>query len=67
MRTRRDEACRLLEVERERSRQVRAERNALLQEVRDLASENESLRRELIIQQAIADGTVARLPAPAPR
>lgn len=53
----------LLVAERARNRALRTERDALLREVRDLASENESLRREYAIQQAIADGSVARLPA----
>jgi AcrR family transcriptional regulator len=58
------EKNRLLIVERERNRELRAERDALLKEVRDLASENEALRRELPIQQAIAEGSVTRLPVP---
>ena len=58
------EKNRLLIVERARNRELRAERDALFQEVRDLASENESLRRELTIQQAIAEGSVTRLPVP---
>jgi hypothetical protein len=53
----------LLVNERARNRALRTERDALLQEVRDLASENEALRREYAIQQAIADGSVARLPS----
>jgi|ERR1700722_7541556 len=57
------ESQQLLAAERARNRALRAERDALFQEVRDLASENESLRREYAIQQAIADGSVARLPA----
>jgi len=60
-RIQRDETRRLLVEERERNRQLRAERDSLVQEVRDLASENEALRRELTIQQAIAAGSVARL------
>jgi AcrR family transcriptional regulator len=56
------EKNRLLIVERARNRELRAERDALFQEVRDLASENEALRRELVIQQAIAEGSVTRLP-----
>jgi AcrR family transcriptional regulator len=55
---------RLLIREQARNRDLRTERDALLQEVRDLASENESLRRELTIQQAIAEGSVTRLAVP---
>jgi AcrR family transcriptional regulator len=53
----------LLVAERGRNRELRAERDALLQEVRDLASENEALRREFVIQRAMAAGTAALLPA----
>lgn len=44
-----------------RSAELRAENMSLDSDVRDLASENESLRRELAVQKAIAAGKVKTL------
>ncbi len=45
----------------ERNAQLRDENKALDQDVKDLASENESLRRELDVQRAMATGKVTKL------
>jgi hypothetical protein len=55
----RDNKHESLLVERQKNRELRAQLNRLTGEIIDLASENESLRRELAMQQAIAEGEVA--------
>lgn len=60
---RKDVASQLAE-ERERNRQLRATVDEQLAEIRSLASKNEALRKELAVQQAIADGRVTPLKAP---
>ncbi len=60
---RKDVATQLAE-ERERNRQLRATVEEHLAEIRALASKNEALRKELAVQQAIADGRVTPLRPP---
>lgn len=50
-----------LAVALERNAQLKNENEALDQDVKDLASENESLRRELDVQRAMATGKVTKL------
>ncbi len=60
VRRQRDEKADLLVKEREKSRKLRELVESQLVEITRLASINESLRVELALQRAIADGKVAR-------
>lgn len=60
-RLQRDQKHELLIAEREKNQQLREQVAELMMDLRNLASENEALRAELVLQQAIAAGNVARL------
>lgn len=60
-RAQRDEKHDLLMAEREKNRALRAEIERLTRELRHLASENETLRREMAVQLAIASGNVVKM------
>lgn len=62
VRQQRDEKADLLTQEREKNRTLRELVASQLAEIRKLASVNESLRAELVLQQAIAEGKVSRGP-----
>lgn len=62
VRQQRDEKADLLADEREKNRKLRELVDSQLAEIRKLASVNESLRAELALQQAIAEGKVTRGP-----
>lgn len=62
IRQQRNQKADLLTQERERNRQLRALVDSQLVEITRLASVNETLRAELALQKAIADGKVARGP-----
>lgn len=62
IRQQRNEKADLLTQERERNRKLRALVDSQLVEITRLASVNEALRAELVLQKAIADGMVARGP-----
>lgn len=60
-RAQRDTKHDLLMAEREKNRQLREQIEEQLQEIVKLASLNESLRAELSLQRAIADGKVTQI------
>lgn len=60
VRQQRDEKAGQLAEEREKNRKLREQVASQLVEIRQLASVNEALRAELALQQAIAEGKVAR-------
>ena len=60
-RAQRDQKHELLIAEREKSRQLRSEIDGLMKEIKDLASVNESQRRELVLQRAMATGKVVAI------
>lgn len=60
VRQQRDEKADLLTQEREKNRKLRELVDSHLAEIRKLASVNESLRAELALQRAIAEGKVSR-------
>jgi AcrR family transcriptional regulator len=60
-RAQRDQKHELLITEREKNQQLREQVAELMMDLRNLASENEALRAELVLQQAIAAGNVARI------
>lgn len=62
VRQQRDEKADLLTQEREKNRALRELVASQLTEIRKLASVNESLRAELVLQQAIAEGKVSKGP-----
>jgi AcrR family transcriptional regulator len=61
-RQQRDEKRDLLQAEREKNRKLRALVDEQIKEIADLASVNEALRVELVLQRAITDGKVAKGP-----
>ena len=60
-RAQRDTKHELLMIEREKNRHLRLQIEGLMVELTDLASVNESLRAELVMQKAIATGKVAKI------
>ena len=60
-RAQRDQKHDLLITEREKNKLLREQVAELMTDLRNLASENEALRAELALQQAIATGNVARI------
>lgn len=60
-RAQRDQKHELLIAEREKNQQLREQVAELMMDLRNLASENEALRAELVLQQAVAAGNVARI------
>lgn len=60
-RAQRDQKHDLLNAEREKNRLLREQVAELMTDLRNLASENEAIRAELVLQQAIATGSVARI------
>lgn len=60
VRQQRDDKADLLAQEKEKNRKLRELVEGQLAEIRKLASINEALRAELALQQAIADGKVAK-------
>lgn len=60
VRQQRNKMADLLTGEREKNRKLREQVDSLLAEITKLASVNESLRAELVLQKAIAEGKVAR-------
>lgn len=60
-RAQRDQKHGLLIAEREKNRLLREQIAELMTDLRNLASENEALRAELVLQQAIATGSVVRI------
>lgn len=60
IRQQRDEKADLLTQERDRNRKLRDLVDSQLAEIRKLASVNESLRAELALQRAIAEGKVSK-------
>lgn len=60
-RAQRDQKQELLIAERDKNQQLREQVAELMMDLRNLASENEALRAELVLQQAIATGNVARI------
>lgn len=60
-RAQRDQKHELLIAEREKNQQLREQAAELMMDLRNLASENEALRAELVLQQAVAAGNVARI------
>ncbi|MDH0344567.1 hypothetical protein [Chromobacterium haemolyticum] len=63
VRQQRNEKADLLTKEREKNRNLRALMDSQLMEITKLASVNESLRAELALQKAIAEGKVAQCPS----
>lgn len=60
IRQQRNQTADLLTKEREKNRKLRALVDSQLEEITKLASVNESLRAELVLQKAIAEGKVAK-------
>ena len=60
VRQQRNEKADLLTKEREKSRELREQVSSLLKEITRLASVNETLRAELILQKAVASGKVVK-------
>lgn len=60
-RAQRDQKHDLLIAEREKNKLLREQVAELMTDLRNLASENEALRAELALQQAIATGNVTRI------
>lgn len=64
IRQQRNDISTQLAEEKERNRQLRATVDEQLIEIRALASKNEALRKELAVQQAIAQGKVTQIRQP---
>ncbi len=60
IRQQRNQTADLLAQEREKNRKLRALVDSQLEEITKLASVNEALRAELVLQKAIAEGKVAK-------